>query len=170
MTAKFDAIKAGPARATPAGWGLALFAFLFAGCATTSRNEGVHEAPGVSSTLLKALARLGYLDTGRKTNTFFIPAQSIGEASDTYVIYWQEKNVLFYYAAEPRFEVAEFPHLARGHDYEVKERTFVRPDDPGASTSTCLESPEWAFQRMIDATVNGRRFVLVHNLEPSILK
>ncbi len=170
MTAKFDAIKPGPARATPAGWGLVLSAFLFAGCSTTSRNEGVHEAPGVSSTLLKALARLGYLDSGCMTNTFFIPTQPTGEAGDTCVIYWKEQNVLFFYAAEPRPEVADFPRLVRGHQYEVREGTFVRPGDPGASTSTYLTSPEWAFERLIDATVNGRRFVLVHNPGPSSLK
>lgn len=120
--------------------------------------------------LLKALARLGYLDSGRMTNTFFIPAKPVGEAGDTYVIYWKEQNVLFFYPAEPRPEAADFPHLVWGHQYEVKESAFVRPGDPGASTSTYLTSYEWAFQRLIDATVNGRRFVLAHHPEASRLK
>jgi hypothetical protein len=124
----------------------------------SGRAQEGGEVDGPKPIVLKALAKLGHLEGHLTRNTFYIPRKP--NAGDLFVIYWKEKNVLFYYPKDGAPEIAEHPSLVRGHEYRVEEATFRRTGDSDYATSTYLESYGWAMDRLIDAVVNGRRYDL----------
>ncbi len=125
------------------------------------RPEAAGQADGAeppSTIVLKALAKLGHLEGHPNLNTFYIPKKP--NAGDLFVIYWKEKNVLFYYPSDGAPEIAEYPSLVRGHEYRVEEATFRRRADADYATSTYLESYGWALDRLVEAIVDGNRYEL----------
>lgn len=132
---------------------------LVQGCAGwPSPKEAGSQSDQPSPIVLSALAKLGHLEGDPRVNTFFIPKKP--NMGDLYVIYWREKNVLFYYPAEAGPEVAENPYLVRGHEYEVKESAFRRRGDQDYATSTYLHTYGWALDRLVDAVADGRKYRL----------
>ena len=133
------------------------------GCSTRLMKEqeeiGLSEPP--RRKLLLALAKLGYADTGRRWNTFYIPQRPAMGEPDTplYVIYWKEKNVLFLYPRDVTDDAVAAPAIVRGHEHPLEEKSFYRTNEP--NTSTYMNTYDWAFKSLVEAVVNGTR----HELE-----
>jgi hypothetical protein len=132
---------------------------LYIGLAFTSPAETPKEGEP-SKLLLSALAKLGYLDSGRTTNTFYIPRTPTDAEGTSYVVYWKEKNVLFFFPADITAEAAVDPYLVRRHEYKVQADSFRRKGDADFATSTYLMTYDWAFERLIAAVVDGRKYEL----------
>ena len=136
---------------------ICLFAII--GCVTAPKAESKTDSnKQPSKIVLSALAKLGYLEGNPNGNTFFIPRKP--NAGDLYVIYWKEKNVLLLFPGDAAPEVAESPRLACGPEYKVEQKEFRREGDTDLASSTYLTTYGWAFQKLIEATVEGRRYEL----------